>query len=450
MNERPLNIPNSENWETFRHVASLADGKRQGLHRLVFLASQLIHTPIAFITLVEGDRQVLGAQIGLSQPLPAKGGLPGSLAISGILVNSGEPLLIHSSDDHEHGQALEEIGGGKSAAFLGFPLREADGVAFGSFGIVDLKPRTWQPGEVGLLSELSALAAGEIAAQVAAREHEALREHHTLLCQRLAEAEQARATFESRLPRVQRLASLGTLACGVAHEFNNLLGAIIGNATRAKFHALHGEISMDPIDDVLQASQRAREVVRQVLGYGRDQAATRQTIRLEPLLSECVGLLRSTLPRGVELTLACNPDTPPILGDPTQITQAVMNLVTNAWHALDHRSGRVEIALEPSTPTSLPAAPYRPGLASHACISVSDNGKGMDAGTLQRIFEPFFTTKGPDEGAGLGLSIVQSIVQEHGGEVRVRSQLGQGTTFTLLFPSAASQSPTKSESHPRL
>jgi signal transduction histidine kinase len=444
MNERPPNIPNSEHSRTHLHSESLSNDDRSGLQHLVFLASELIRAPIAFITVLDGDRHRVGAQVGLPSSPATSGILPGSLAICRRLILIGEPMIVNAAQDHEQGDGLEELFRGQSGSFVGFPLRSHEGQALGSFGVVDFTPRSWQPGELGLLSELSALAVRELNAQVVARNHVALVEDHRLLSQRLVEAEKARADWEARLPRVQRLASLGTLACGVAHEFNNLLASIIGNATCAKFHALHGEIVMDPIDDILQASQRSREVVRQVLGYGRDHAAERQLIHLEPVLKQCASLLRSTIPRGVELSLSCNPETPPILGDSTQITQAVMNLVTNAWHALEHRSGRIEIALEPSTPTELPATPDGKVLASHACVRVSDNGKGIDENLLPRIFEPFFTTKGPDEGAGLGLSIVQRILQEHGGLVRVRSQIGQGTVFTLLFPSAPQYPPTGS------
>jgi signal transduction histidine kinase len=152
-------------------------------------------------------------------------------------------------------------------------------------------------------------------------------------------------------------------------------------------------------------------------------------------VEEALVMLRAALPAGVELATTFDADAPTVLADPAQIDQVLINLCTNAWHAMEGHAGRIDIRLDGITLDAQAAAAavdLRPG--HFACLSVTDTGTGMDAATLGRIFEPFFTTKPVGQGTGLGLSVVHGIVKTHGGAVTVRSQQGTGTTFSLYFP----------------
>ena len=161
-------------------------------------------------------------------------------------------------------------------------------------------------------------------------------------------------------------------------------------------------------------------------------------IALSPVVQETANFLRAIIPTVVELVTTIDTAAPPVLADPTQIHRVLVNLCTNAWHALDDEAGRIEIKLESITLSSTGAdrlAGLRPG--RFACLSVSDTGKGLAPAILGRIFDPFFTTKGPGKGTGLGLSVVHGIVHEHDGAITVASQPGMGATFQIYLPAAA-------------
>ena len=247
--------------------------------------------------------------------------------------------------------------------------------------------------------------------------------------QRRAEAQQR--ALELQLRQAQKMDALGTLAGGIAHDFNNLLTVILGNAELAT-------LSSDPAKNlaaVRNAGLRSKELVAQILTFSRRTEVDRVPTRMQTLIEDALKLLRSTIPVMVRIDTYIDPQCPPVLADPTQIHQVLMNLCTNAWHALPERDGAIEVRLQPAIVDGALAAvnPYlKPGL--HVRLSVSDNGHGMSAGTLERIYEPFFTTKPVGKGTGLGLAVVHGIVQEHAGAIFVRSEAGKGTTFELYFP----------------
>lgn len=243
--------------------------------------------------------------------------------------------------------------------------------------------------------------------------------------------------LEVQLAQAQKLQAVGTLAGGVAHDFNNLLGAILGNAELAVLDLPPNHSAARCLNEILNAAERAKDLVDRILTFSRPRAPQRHLISLAPVMEEVVRLLRSTLPAGIELNVEIGPDLPLVRADASQIHQIVLNLGTNAWHALEGRNGKIAFRLERRhldagfcrTHTGL-----APGL--HTCLSVSDTGKGMDSATLRRVFEPFFTTKPPGQGTGLGLSVVHGIVQSHGGAVVIESHPGQGTNARVFFPAA--------------
>ncbi|MDM7942197.1 MAG: ATP-binding protein [Hydrogenophaga sp.] len=257
-------------------------------------------------------------------------------------------------------------------------------------------------------------------------------------------AEDQRLALEMQLRESQKLEALGTLAGGVAHDFNNIMAAILGNARLALEDVQDNDPAAISLQEILKAGSRARDLVQRILSFSRRQVLQRRVIALGAVVDESVRLLRATLPRTFELQVVCDPRTPTVLADPTQMQQVLLNLCTNAWQAVpDLASGRLQIELKPHR-----GAPPQPRLAGAApdapadwpevnvCLTVSDNGAGMDAQTLARLFEPFFTTKPPGEGTGLGLAVVHGILRDHQAAIQVDSAPGRGTTFSLYFRAA--------------
>ncbi|MBI1177357.1 PAS domain S-box protein [bacterium] len=252
-----------------------------------------------------------------------------------------------------------------------------------------------------------------------------------------AQLEQQR--LEAQLRQTQKLESLGTLAGGIAHDFNNILGAIISFTELSRMDHPEDAELQENLGEVLKASHRAAGLVRQILAFSRQQRHERQHIQLAPIVREVLKLIRSTLPSTIELEVDLAPDLPAVFADPTQIHQVIMNLCTNAGHAMRGKAGILRVSLGPTgrlaTSTS-GGVPSAIGRGPNVMMTVSDNGHGMDAATVDRIFDPFFTTKDPGEGTGLGLAVVHGIIEEHEGKIEVESEPGVGTTFRVILPAS--------------
>jgi PAS domain S-box-containing protein len=254
------------------------------------------------------------------------------------------------------------------------------------------------------------------------------------------QAEERRAALEVQLRDAQKMEAIGTLAGGIAHDFNNILAAIIGNVAAARQDAAVG-LSCDPsLLQIERAAVRARSLVQQILTFSRMQVQELHTQALQPVIDETLDMLRASMPSQVELHVALPPDPVHVRADATQIQQIVMNLCTNAWHALPAGRGRIEVGLaaedhvapaQADAATSWPE-PLRRGRRAH--LWIADNGCGMDEATKARVFEPFFTTKQVGRGTGLGLAVVHGIVSVHGGAIHVDSAPGVGSRFDLWFP----------------
>ncbi|HEY3594859.1 MAG TPA: PAS domain S-box protein, partial [Polyangiaceae bacterium] len=267
---------------------------------------------------------------------------------------------------------------------------------------------------------------------------------HDVTDQRRLEA--ARVQLEAELRQVQKLEAIGTLAGGIAHDFNNILGAILGYTEIAKLDAFALPAVLESLTEVQRAGERAKELVRQILTFSRRHPQERHPIRLQPIVAEVYRLLRSTLPATIELTAEASPEAQPVHADSTQIHQILLNLATNAAHALGDAPGRVELRLRmhqpPATASELrPIPPLPPG--KYVELMVKDNGCGMSEETVQHVFEPFFTTKKPGEGTGLGLSVVHGIVKDHDGIIYVDSAPKQGSAFYVLLPIFSEPAPAE-------
>ena len=244
-----------------------------------------------------------------------------------------------------------------------------------------------------------------------------------------------RLQLADQFRQAQKMEAIGTLAGGIAHDFNNVLAAINGYTELAKWETADNPVVSEYLSAVLQGSKRATDLVRQILAFSRRQELERKPLKLRTVLEEALKLLRATIPSTVEFDISLDAQAPTVMADATQVHQVVMNLCTNAAHAMKDRPGRLTVRLEKCEVDAELAASHpglRPGV--YARLSVGDTGHGMDQATQSRIFEPFFTTKPPGEGTGLGLAVVHGIMQSHDGVVSLHSRLGEGTTFQLYFP----------------
>jgi len=248
-------------------------------------------------------------------------------------------------------------------------------------------------------------------------------------------AEEEKKKLEAQLQLVQRMEALGTLAGGIAHDFNNILSAVIGFSEIALSEIEPGTLLHDNIGEILKAGQRARDLVRQILAFSRQAEQERMSLDLIPIITEVLKLLRATLPATIEINQRIDWNLKPVIANPTEIHQIVMNLCTNAGHAMRQHGGVLGIELsiaEPNPAFTINGLEITPD--SFIRLTVSDTGDGIDPEIAKRIFEPFFTTKKIGEGTGMGLSVVHGIVKSLGGDIRVKSELGQGSAFEVYLP----------------
>ena len=246
-----------------------------------------------------------------------------------------------------------------------------------------------------------------------------------------------RLALERRMRQAQKMEAIGTLAGGIAHDFNNVLAAIIGYGELAASELDPGTHLRRDLDYVLCAADRAKDLVRQILTFSRRAEEERKPVDLGMVVKEALKLLRPSLPSTIEIHTRIEEDRGLVLADPTQAHQVLMNLCTNAYHAMRETGGTLSVSVEPFLVDSL-FTRLHPGLKEgpYVRLSVSDTGCGMDPETLERVFEPFFTTKTQDEGTGLGLATAHGIISAHGGVITVYSEVGKGTLFHVYLPRA--------------
>ncbi len=262
-----------------------------------------------------------------------------------------------------------------------------------------------------------------------------VRPDHTFLGRRVSNRDiTERKEIETRLHQAQKSEAIGALAGGIAHDFNNLLFPIIGLSEMLLEDLPAGSRERENMTQIIKAARRAEDLVNQILSFSRQAEHKKIPIRIQQVLKEVGKLVRSTIPSNIEIHQSIQADCGPVLADPTNLHQIAMNLITNAYHAVEENNGSISIELRQTTlePEDGAAEDLPPG--SYAVLSVSDTGHGIPRGLLTKIFDPYFTTKPQGKGTGLGLSVAHGIVQEHGGEIRVYSEVGQGTIFKVYLP----------------
>lgn len=246
-----------------------------------------------------------------------------------------------------------------------------------------------------------------------------------------------RRQTEEELRHAQKMQAIGTLVGGIAHDFNNVLAAMIGFSELVLKDLEDGSVAKRRLNSVLKAGMRGRDLARQILTFSRKTKHKKSPVHLTPLVKETAKMLRATVPSTIRIELAIATESDEIVADPSQIQQVLMNLATNAVHAMHEKGGTLDISIanvraEADRPLLQPD--MAPG--NYVMLSVRDSGYGMDREVKERMFEPFFTTKPVDEGTGLGLSVVYGIVNEHRGTISVSSEPGKGSTFTIFLPQA--------------
>jgi PAS domain S-box-containing protein len=250
------------------------------------------------------------------------------------------------------------------------------------------------------------------------------------------EAQTQKEQLEAQLRQAQKMEAMGTLAGGIAHDFNNILGAILGYGELAQQHAAAGSAMRRYLDNVMHAAGRAKALVDRILGFSRSGLGERVPVNVQAVVEETLELLAASLPPGIRLQKTLTADDAAVIGDGTRLHQVVMNLCTNAVHAME-RGGVLSVALERvelREQRAVSRGALSPG--AYVRLVVSDTGTGIPPQALERMFDPFFTTKGVGEGTGLGLSLVHGIVAELGGAIDVATTAGEGAKFEIWLPLA--------------
>ncbi len=254
-----------------------------------------------------------------------------------------------------------------------------------------------------------------------------------------------RKELEAQLQQAQKMEAIGKLAGGIAHDFNNILGIILGNAELAMDDVSEWNPARLNLEEIKTASLRAKDVVRQLLSFARKSELGKKPANIIPIIKESLKLLRSSIPTNIEIRENVPRDIDTIIADPTQINQVLINLCTNANHAMPE-GGIIEVTLK-NTEIDEDAAVQYPDLnpGRYVNLTVSDTGHGISRKEIDRIFDPYFTTKEIGKGTGMGLAVVHGIVNGHGGKIIVESQSGKGTTFSIFFPVVENDAATEIE-----
>lgn len=309
----------------------------------------------------------------------------------------------------------------QAKGYVGTPLLRGDNKAIGILCAISHKKLVIPKQAKEILDILQARAVGEL-------DKTKMREDKHLI--------------EYRLRQAQKMEAVGTLAGGIAHDFNNILTAIMGYADMAKEEAEPGSELEDDLEKVIAGGNRAKDLVKQILAFSRQNHAELISFQPASVINEAIKMLRSSIPTTIDIQQNIDPISKAIFADPTQIHQIIINLCTNAFHAMEESGGNLLITLQNINIDHQAAAEnHELKVGEYVELRVDDTGSGISADIQERIFEPYFTTKQVDKGTGMGLAIIHGIVQSYDGAITVKSEVGKGTSFQVLFP-ACKEAPT--------
>ena len=336
-------------------------------------------------------------------------------------------------------------------ASAAFPLRRQGNVA-GAFTLYAYEPDAFDAEQVRLLEALSADVSYALDAfeqeQLRVEAEAALRKAHDELetrvrerteelvgaYEQLVQETKGRERIEAQLRQAQKMEALGTLTGGIAHDFNNILAAIIGFTEVVRDHFTEGDRDRHHLDRVLEAGLRGRELIKRMLAFSRKTEQEKKPVLLSDLVTETVKFIRSSTPATISIRLNVKDAAGAIFADPVQVQQVVLNLCTNAVHAMREKGGTLDV--EVSDRTVDESEGVRRGMkpGPYVKLAVRDTGVGISPAIMNKIYDPFFTTKKLGEGTGLGLSVVHGIVHQHEGYIFAESEAGLGSTFTVYLP----------------
>ena len=271
----------------------------------------------------------------------------------------------------------------------------------------------------------------EISVEISAHLFE-FQDQPTVLC--LVRDITQRKQVEKQLQQSQKLEAIGTLAGGIAHDFNNILSPLLGYSEMLMYDIADDSPLQTSVNEIYRASLRARDLVQQILAFSRQAEDDPKPIKVHPVVKEALKLIRASLPKTINIEQQIDPDCGAVISDPTQIHQIVMNLVTNAYHAMEDTGGTLTVILQQIRIESNPSEFIGLKSGTYACLTVKDTGIGIERDNFEKIFNPYFTTKGKDKGTGLGLSVVHGIVKSYGGDIQIFSEAGKGTEAYVYLP----------------
>ena len=248
---------------------------------------------------------------------------------------------------------------------------------------------------------------------------------------------------EAQLRQAQKMEALGTLTGGIAHDFNNILGAMIGFTELAQDRALKGSRQEHHLQRVMEAGLRGRELIKQMLIFSRKTEQKKELLQLSSIVKESMKLLGASIPSTITIGVKVDKGSGFVLADPTQMQQVLMNLCTNAAHAMREKGGTLGVELSDFSVSPFDGNPHAIAPGLYMKLVVRDTGAGISPDIMGKLFDPFFTTKKLGEGTGLGLSVVDGIVKQHSGYITVMSEPGKGSTFTVYLPRVAEAAPTE-------
>jgi len=308
-------------------------------------------------------------------------------------------------------KTLEKI---RAEGYVGMPLKARDGISIGLMAALSRSRLVLPEKADQVMNILAARASAEI---------ERIR------------MEEEKKEIETQLYQAQKMEAIGTLAGGIAHDFNNILQSIMLNTELALLEDGPQGSGHCRMEDVLKASKRATDLVKQILLFSRQSEIETKPLQINLILKEAIKMLRSSLPSTIDIRQEISQGWELVMADPTRLQQIIMNLTTNAAHAMREKGGTLTFTLKPVEITEDVAGQY-PGLKSGAYMKlmVSDTGHGIDPSIIDRIFDPFFTTKDRGEGTGLGLAVALGVVKDLGGVITVKSEPDRGSTFSVFFP----------------